>query len=342
LPPISTENTGETPEVSDGALTEESATDAFLARWEKKDPETASDDTSKKPTEEAGDEPSDKADDKTDDTSDESPEEKSGDDEKPAAKKFAPDDDETYVKVKEGDNEHEVPVKDLKRLWGQEAALTRKSQEVAEARKQTDANNAKALAGLNVMLKRAQERAAPYKQIDFLVAAKQLSAEDLTVLRDEAQRALEDERFLGNELDGFMGAIREEQNKSFIEQAKACVKTIKDADSPHHIPNWDDKLYTDLRTFAVKEGMDQQIVNSLVDPAAIKLLHMAMQWSKGQAKAATTKVNKTPKKIVKSSQSPTPSKGTEPSKKQTMAKLRETGSTDDAAEALLARWATND
>jgi hypothetical protein len=59
---------------------------------------------------------------------------KSEDEDKPS-KKYADDNDDTYVKVKVGDKEEEVKVNDLKRLYGQEASLTRKSQEVAEIRK---------------------------------------------------------------------------------------------------------------------------------------------------------------------------------------------------------------
>jgi hypothetical protein len=46
-------------------------------------------------------------------------------------------------------------------------------------------------------------------------------------------------------------------------------------------------------------------VNTLTDPAAIKMMHMAMLYAKGASKVVTTKkVNKTPKKIVKTSSSP--------------------------------------
>jgi hypothetical protein len=83
-------------------------------------------------------------DDNDDEGSDASPESdeddgEPGDDENDegAEKKFA--DDDVYVKVTEGDAVHEVPLKNLTRLYGQEAALTRKSQEVAELRKTAEA-----------------------------------------------------------------------------------------------------------------------------------------------------------------------------------------------------------
>jgi hypothetical protein len=81
---------------------------------------------------------------------------KSGEDEEGAEKAFA--DDGAYVKLKVDGEEKEVPVKDLTRLYGQEAALTRKSQEVAEQRKQAEAESQKHVSALQVLLTRAQEK----------------------------------------------------------------------------------------------------------------------------------------------------------------------------------------
>jgi hypothetical protein len=92
------------------------------------------------------------------------------------------------VKVVVDDNEHEVPVKDLQRLFGQEAALTRKSQETAEVRKAADAEQAKAVAVLDVMLKNAKAAAAPFEQIDFLALSRDpnVSNEELAYIREQA------------------------------------------------------------------------------------------------------------------------------------------------------------
>src|SRR5512139_3659998 len=116
-----------------------------------------------------------------DKTSDESPEETESDesskDDEKAEKRTYADDEGTYVKVKVGDTEHEVPVKDLKRLFGQEASLTQKSQQVADERKQVEAELAKNTAATQALLERAKARFEPYSKVDFLLAAQQLSPE---------------------------------------------------------------------------------------------------------------------------------------------------------------------
>lgn len=268
------------------------------------------------------------------------PEDDEEGEEKPAAKKHV-DDDEAYVKIKEGDNEHEVPVKDLKRLWGQEAALTRKSQEVATLRTTAEAETTKATATLGALLQRAKTAADPYTKIDFLVAAKNLTSEDLVALRTEAQTRFEEVKFLETELNGFVKAINDKQQATVVEQAKACVTALKDATSPHHIPDWGDKVYSDLREFAVTEGLAADVFNTLTDPASIKLLNMAMQFKRGQSKVLTTKVNNTPKKIVKTSSTPVSGKGSKAAEDKAMRKLQQDGSTDAAADVFLKRWQKN-
>jgi hypothetical protein len=58
-------------------------------------------------------------------------------------------------------------------------------------------------------------------------------------------------------------------------------------------------------------------VNTLTDPAAIKMMHMAMLYAKGASKVVTTqKVNKTPKKIVKTSNSPVATRQEAPTQPQ--------------------------
>jgi hypothetical protein len=341
----STEDIGEatTTEVSTapiGALeTQEDATEAILARW--KDPDAPKD---KEPSEE----PEDKAkehtpegDETEEETSDESPEDET---EEKAPKKKYTDDDEVYTKIKEGDKEHEVSLKDLKRLWGQEAALTRKSQEVAAARTKADAETARAATALTAMVKRAQEAVAPFKELNFLALAKDpnISAEDLGALQKEAQRVFENERFLTGELDNFMKAVQEQKLTNTREAAKVCIAQIKDKESPNHIAGWSDKLYDDLRSFATSEGIHQDVVNGLTDAPTFKLLHMAMMYKKGLSKSTTTKVDKQPKKIVKTTSTIQPKQGTDAGRKKAMEKLRDTGSTDSAAEAFLARWKSND
>jgi hypothetical protein len=252
-------------------------------------------------------------------------------------KKYA-DDEGTYVKVKVGEEEHEVAVKDLKRLFGQEASLTKKSQEVAERTKAAEHAQAKSLAALDVMVKRAQETANPYRNVNWAVLMKDpnISAEDVGALQEAARSAFENETFLTNQLDGFMQEVQAQQAHVQREAAATCIKALTDEKSPAYIKGWDQKLYNDMRSFAVSQGASQQMVDGLTDPSAFKLIHMAMQFHKGTQKVVTQKVNKAPKTIVKSSTtSAQPSQDTNRlvGRKQAVARMQKDGGSMQSAEA---------
>jgi hypothetical protein len=322
---------------------EQGAAEAFLKRFLPPDAE--------KPSGSEGDKAANAADDsadtETDDTADDSAEKPEGDAETEETdadkdRKFA--DDSVFVKVKVGDEEHQVSVKDLGRLFGQEKALTQKSMEVAETRKAVDAELQKNATVTQELLARARQKFEPFAKIDFLLASKELSAEDYTNLRTAAAAAYEDVQFLENGLNNYVKEIQTKQNTALVEQAKEAIKVLSGPTEKGGIEGWDEKTYDGLRSFAVSAGLDKQIVNQLVDPVAIKLIHDAMLFRRGQSKVVTTKVNKTPTKVVKTTTSPASAKEAHGNSavKKALSNLKKTGTTDDAADAFMARWKDND
>ena len=328
--------------------------DAFVAAFLEGAPEEGDDadedQPSKKKQPAAEDRETPDADEDADETSEETPEDEDAEDESEGteeneegedeakSKKFADDSDETYVKVKVGDDVHEVKVNDLKRLFGQEASLTRKSQEVAAEREAVSKRQAENIAAYDVLLKRATERADKYRALPWTQLMKDptVPAEQLQALQAEANEVFQDEQFLKAELGNFMQKVAADQQVAMKEQAQACYKAITTEDSPTYIKGWNDELYGDIRKFGSEMGFNTAEMNALTNPAAFKVLHMAMQFQRGVAKVKTVKVNKTPTKIVKNSASAPAARG---STKQTTAKAAikraaSTGSVEDAAAAF--------
>lgn len=339
----------------DNGITEDQAADAFLSSFtpdaDDKPSGKGKDDTGSKAKAKPSDDEDTEQDDETNDDADDSDEgpEDEGDEEgsedeteedgDEGERKYA--DDGVYTKIKVGDEEHEVPLKDLTRLWGQEAALTKKSQEVADRRKTLDTQVTAHAASTNLLLQRAIKKAEPYAQIDFLALTKNpdISAEELSALRAQAQEAFEEVQFLQNEQTTITEAVKKRQQAELVEQAREAIKVLSDPKTG--IEGWNDKLYDGIRSYAVTQGLDQEIVNNLVDPSAIKLLHKAMLYDRGKSKVVTTKVKKTPKKVVKTShatQGKAARKGN--GEAAAMQKLQQTGTTDAAADAFLAMWST--
>jgi hypothetical protein len=68
------------------------------------------------------------------------------------------------------------------------------------------------VSALQVLLTRAQEKSKPYKAIDWMAVSKDpnITAEEASALRAEAQKAFEEEAFLGRTSNGFMQEVQKQ------------------------------------------------------------------------------------------------------------------------------------
>jgi hypothetical protein len=249
----------------------------------------------------------------------------------------APDD--AVVKYKVGDEDHQITVGELKRLAGQEKALTQKGQQVAETRRQLEANAQYQAASLDRIYSKSKARWAQYAEIDFALAATQLDAETYTQLRADAQEAYQEIQFVESEVVGFVRQLEADKHTNLQAQARESIRIL--SDPKDGIPGFNRELYSEMRTYAVKSGLPQDTVDQLVDPAALRLIHKAMMHDKAGNTAATAKITRKPKVASRV----TPSEGTKEttggnaSAKKAMARLHREKDTDSAVAALMARWA---
>lgn len=339
---------------SDAAFTLDDAADAILGNWtdteetqssNAEDQEATADTTGETEVEEAEEDETEGLEASEEDAED--PEEATEEDSDEALEASAEDDeetdettetvtldDDTIVEIPVDGETKQASIKDLKRLYGQEASLTRKSQEMASTRKQADEQLQKADASLQAMISRAQERYKPYSEVDMLVASKQMNAEDFTALRAEAKQAEDDLKFLTEEADGFYGYVQEQQQAAKAEEAKDCIKVLQE-----QIPDWNNELYNDIRTYAISQGLPEQSVNQYADPNVIMLLNKARMFDQTK-KVATVKKAKAAKKVLRSKKAP-PSKADikRQRQKQNVEKLRANGNDlDNIADVIMAGW----
>lgn len=316
------------------------AAEAFLSRWSEEDPEKASESTENDEVEtddetvETEAEEDQEEDEDTETDPEETDSESSDEDETETETETKKDtSDDVKVKIKVGDKEHEVSVKELKRLYGQEAALTTKSQAVAAERKQVEENGQKLAAQMQRVYDKAQARWEPYSKIDMLVASKQLDGDQFAALRAEAQAAYEDFRFISQEADDFVKNAKTQRQTFLQTQAKEAVKVLKEK-----IPGWNQEVYNSVREYAITQGLPAEVINEMVDPVAIQLIHKAMNHDKAKTIVTKKKVV-TPKKVLKTTKT-TSGRDVKVNKADAqMKRLKASGTTDDAAEAFLARWA---
>ena len=244
------------------------------------------------------------------------------------------DPDEQEVEIKVGEETKKAKLRELKRLYGQEASLTQKSQKVAETLKLAETREAQASAALQAMISKAEEKAKPYRDIDWLVLSQRMNTEDFEALRQDAALAEGDVKFLKGELDKQVQGQNERAQVAYREAAQACLKTLQDPATG--IKGWNKELYDGLVKWGTEQGLPA--ITGLVDPAAWKIVHMAYQYAQQQsaAKTAETKVQKIahrPTTVIAPK-----GQGRAPADQKTTAirNLRRSGSLDDAVGAFMA------
>lgn len=290
-----------------------------------KDDKAADDEEDESPEEDdedTGDEPSE------DDESEE-------DETEEAPKKVVIDPEaDAYVTI----NGKEVKVSELTSVFAKDSELTARAAEVAEVKRTTEEKATRYVAGLEGMLERAIARAEPYAKINFLALSKDpnISAEEITALSNEAQKAFADVEYFKTTLDTTVGDIHKARHEELVKQGQEAWKVLSDPEKG--IKDWSEDKYKEVSSFAVAQGIDKRVIDTLVDPSAIKLLHMAMLYHKGQTATSTAKkVDKTPKKILKGVPEAVTQKAKPNKVNKAFEKLQNSGSVDDAMEALLAR-----
>lgn len=239
--------------------------------------------------------------------------------------------DESEVVVTVDGEEHRVSVKDLKRLYGQEASLTQKSQSLAAQRKAVEAQGMYLAQLLQQRYEAAKAKAEKYKDVDLFRASRELEPDEFDALRAAKENAESELQALEREGQEFLKRATETRQTLLREQAKEALKVITKA-----IPDWDDALYGRVRSYAVSQGMDADLVNEVVDPAAIIMMHKAMRYDEAQqAKAKVKKkVAKAPKKVMRKSDKPA---DTQSSKLKAMKRAAVvSGDVDDVAELFMA------
>lgn len=329
------------------ALDVDEAADALLKRWEDADDQpsdqateeaTAQDNNETKDVQEQEDEAIEEVElDDEDEEIDPEEEEETEDQEEDDEEETVEVDDDTLIEISVEGETKQASIKDLKRLYGQEASLTRKSQEVAAQRKEAEDNIGKTDAILQRMVQKAEERYQPYSEVDMILASKNLDDADFTQLRKEAQDAHNDLKFIKEEANSFYDGLKQQQQAAMQDAAKEAVKVLE-----QDVPDWNNQLYDDIRSYAIGLGLPEEQVNNYVDPVVIKVLNKARLYDQAK-QVTTTKKKRVAKKVLKSNKSPANNAQLKAKRIQDAeAKLAQSAGSDidDIAEVLLKRWET--
>lgn len=244
----------------------------------------------------------------------------------------APDD--AVVKVKVNDKDLEFKVGDLKRLAGQEAELTRKSQEVSAVTKRATEETEKAVALTDAMIQRADKLWTDmgYDKVDLNLAAQRLPENAYKQLKADMEALHGQRRFLREE----GGKLVEAHRAARAAEHQKALSTV-DANVARDVPGWTKETRLEVVAYAKSQGLASEIADNLADPSALKVIRKAMLFDKGSA--AATKVKPTAVSAPAKTLKPGSVNHTKPDPlKAAKSRLRSSGSLDDAEAVFLARF----
>lgn len=242
----------------------------------------------------------------------------------------------TY-RVKVGKEEVEVPLDELLKGYSRTADYTKKTQEVAEARKMVEAERQK-IEEASRLRDQYAERLSVIEQM----LSQTDKAEDLASLKETdpigyAVRVAEQA-----EREKQLAAVRAEQQRLAQQQQSEHSERLKAhlaqeaARLREEIPEMADEIKgevvkRDIRNFAKSIGFSDQELAQVYDSRAVLTLYKAMQYDKlmkGKPQA-TKKVQQAPKMLKPGTSTPESAEMSE--SKKLKARLRQTGSKSDAA-----------
>jgi hypothetical protein len=257
---------------------------------------------------------------------------------------LAEDDQEDYeepetptYRVKVGKEEVEVPLDELLKGYSRTADYTKKTQEVAEARKVVEAERQK-IEEASRLRDQYAERLGVIEQM----LTQTEKAEDLSALKETdpigyavavAEQAEREKQLTAVRAERQRLAQQQQTEQSERLQAHLATEAAKLRDA---IPEMADQARSevvrrDIREFAKSIGFSDQELAQVYDSRAVLALYKAMQYDKLQKgkPQVTKKVQQAPKMLKSGTSTPESADMTEA--KKLKAKLRQSGSKSDAA-----------
>ncbi len=238
----------------------------------------------------------------------------------------------------------EVTLDELKRGYLRQSDYTKKTQEVAENRQQLQAQfqefdgHRQVLAQhLEMALNVVEPQLAELSKTDWDTLASNDPYEyaERKALHDQALSRYQQLN------DAAQTVVSQEQTR-VVEQKKAMVQAERQK-LAMALPDMADpvkgrKLVSDIREFAMSQGLTETEAKSITDHRLVVILNKARQFDQlkqSKLSAADKKLRKGPRKVLNSGKPQTSAEKSAASNKTLRDKLAATGSVDDAVELLL-------
>jgi len=249
--------------------------------------------------------------------------------------------DPSYT-IKVDGEEYEVNLEELKAGYQRQSDYTRKSQALAEGRKENEAIQSERIRleqerqmyanGLQMLKEQQSAKLQEFKDVDW----ENLKEEDpyaYMLKKDEYRDAQDKARNAAQQQQ-----IVQQQQKQQEAQSRATFVQDQYSQLVNALPEWDNKESTvkeDIRKFAISSGYAPEEVDQLADHRSVLILKKAMEFDKLTKKVAPKKkaIKKVPK-VQKSGRGKVKSEAADDKTKKKRARLRKSGHQDDAASVF--------
>lgn len=209
----------------------------------------------------------------------------------------------------------EVPVSfsDLIKGYSTEQSLSAKGRELGEARKELEAEREAQIAEINkigqasaaVLLSDEQNYAKQYHDLEAKVKEARDNGDtyELSELKDQREQAQQNYWNARRKREAIINQMEEQQaavyEKQWVESLDYFNNTITE-----YIPDFNEDVASDIRAFALEEGIAEEIVDTIVDPVLVKFVNdyriLKQGVAKGEAKRKVAPSKKIPTKKAKS------------------------------------------
>ena len=222
---------------------------------------------------------------------------------------FTPEDLDLEAKVslKIDGQDTEVSFNDLIKGYSTEQSLSKKGRELGDARKNFEEDYNKKLAEVQsmstasvaVLYKSEQEHAKAFHELEKKIeeARKDGNSYDLTDLKDKREQKQKEYWGARKERESLQKVVAEKSQEQMVKAWNAQLNTFNET-IPTLIPGFNETVAKDIREFALKEGISEGVLDSVVDPAIVKFVNdyriLKQGINKGSAKRKAAPTKKIP------------------------------------------------
>ena len=264
---------------------------------------------------------------------------------------FAAEDLDLDAKViaKIDGEEAEVSFGDLIKGYQTDAHLSKKGRELSEAQKAFDGEKEAAIneikgmaqASASVLYQSEQALSKEYHDIQAKIekARKDGDTFELGELKDKKDQIQENYWKARNQRETVLKQVQEHEAKVAQKQWEDQLSYFQQ-EIPNFIPEFNEKMASDIRQFAIDEGLKPEILNQITDPAIVKFVNDYRVLKQGVSKGTAKRKVVPAKKALPTKKPTSPQKKAEDKAKMVKARAFKENATVDDQMAFLRQHAS--